>query len=196
MKMAIQAEDSAPKKLCYAKEATVFAIAPVTPMAPTNMYHAIPIMVSGSCKHESIKDFYDVVQTVKRAWNKHHDGGLKYGKIISLASNGDSISRGVRNMICSAANVKDIDAWLYLQLYNLPGFDLKISVDGKTHTCDPKHLWKRFCTQLWNEDGIVVFNVVVTPDDFQTALTELGLSDTEAAELFNYKDKQNVPKAA
>jgi hypothetical protein len=70
------AEDpEAELKLCYGKEATVIAIAPMVPLPPTNTYHAIPVLVSPSCN--SPRRVQDSMELQLRAPSL---GGPRFGR--------------------------------------------------------------------------------------------------------------------
>jgi hypothetical protein len=45
-----------------------------------------------------------------------------------------------------------------------------------------------------SNDGIVVFSILLMPQDWKDALLELGHTEDQAKEFFDWKDKQNVPK--
>jgi hypothetical protein len=214
LKAMKDAADSTEKQqlLYYAKDATVVAIAPVAPLPPTNLYHAIPVVVSPMCKEDTTEDLVDLIETVAEAWKAHPEGEKKCGPIVTFASDGNATSRAARHHICTAACLKDVDWELYNMLSRLPGLNLQVSEDGATHTCDFKHIWKResfalylclflkyleagFCMLMRGKEGIFVFGVLLVPEDFKEVLMELGYTQAQADKLFDWKDKQNVPKA-
>jgi hypothetical protein len=194
MKNAVENPD-APLKLRYGKDATVAAIAPVTPLPPTNVYHPVPLMVSANCKETTVSELVEILQTMTQAWKEHPDGQAKHGPIVTYASDGDGVSRAARHQMCTEASLDEVDPELNAVLSRLIGLNTMVSKDGATHSCDFKHLWKRWCTGLRSPDGIIVFGTLIRARDFEEALTELGFSEDEAKQLFDWKDKQNVPKA-
>jgi hypothetical protein len=132
MKVAIDQGLKADRQLCYGKEATVVAIAPIAPTEPTNSYHAVPVLVSPQCKHETIPELRKVLDLTSEAWRKHPEGERKHGPILNWASDGDGISRNVRHSICTEHSLRDVDPDLYNKLYPLHGLNLQVSATGAT----------------------------------------------------------------
>jgi hypothetical protein len=63
-------------------------------------------------------------------------------------------------------------------------------------TCDPKHIIKQFATMIRPSLGILLGDMALHYDDFLFALKIMDkLSESQARELLNPADKQNVPKA-
>ncbi|KAI1781848.1 hypothetical protein LXA43DRAFT_958147 [Ganoderma leucocontextum] len=180
-------------KCHYGKDGTVVAIAPY---ARSDHYSAIPIVVSASCKSEKGDDLARWLGMVVGVWEKHESGGKAHGDVWALASDGDSAFRVAKHKLCTT-EVVNPDLPLGVLMHRLPGLNCTTGKNMVIATCDPKHIIKRFATLLRNPSGISLpDHTMIYSSDILAALKVLPrMSDSEARELLNPADKQNVPKA-
>ncbi|KAI1781589.1 hypothetical protein LXA43DRAFT_1070016 [Ganoderma leucocontextum] len=180
-------------KCHYGKDGTVVAIAPY---ARADHYSAIPIVVSPSCKSEKGAQLARWLDMVVNVWEKHESGGKTHGNVWALATDGDSTYRAAKHKLCTT-EVINPDSALGVLMHRLPGLNCEAGANMLIATCDPKHVIKCFATLLRNPSGISLPDrTVVYSSDVLDALKVLPhMSDSQARELLNPADKQNVPKA-
>ncbi|KAJ8092967.1 hypothetical protein PM082_011287 [Marasmius tenuissimus] len=178
--------------VCIGSDATVVAVAPY---ARSDHYTPVPIIISPSDKTETAEDLVEWVQTVLDTWEKTEYGGKRHGKIWAIATDGDSVYRLAKHILCMTTQVEK-DSPLGQKVHALPGLNCFTSKYGVISTCDPKHIFKRFATLLRNAQGVIVIDHIFYPHDILNNLERLpGMSKDRAKELLDPVDKQNVPKA-
>ncbi|KAH6916539.1 hypothetical protein BKA70DRAFT_1502864, partial [Coprinopsis sp. MPI-PUGE-AT-0042] len=183
-----------PKKVCFACEATIVAIAPY---ADSNYYTPIPIVSSPSDKTEKGEELVEWIKMVIKAWKEHPQGEKLHGPLWTIGSDGDSSYRLAKHIytILEGESVQGKElAGNVLAL--LEGLNLLMSKDGVVGTCDPKHIFKRFATLLRSAFGFLVDDTNIKPEDVCASLSRLpGVTEETAQSLLDPVDKQNVPKA-
>lgn len=121
----------------YASEATVAAIAPFRNLS----YSAIPVALSGSCKADTGEGMALWLRELFRVWKESEDGEKRHGPIWSIATDGESIMRSSRFLVCMSQELAPSSP-LYPLLHYLPGLNLFTGPNDVTMTCDPKHIFK------------------------------------------------------
>ncbi|KAL1726283.1 hypothetical protein EV714DRAFT_276749 [Schizophyllum commune] len=180
------------RKVCYGKDGTVIAIAPLT---DDEHYSPVPILLSPSCKKESGLQLADWLSRVIEVWRTHEYGERLHGPIHTLASDGESSFRVARFQLCMTEEVDKATPVGEL-LSPLTGLNLRTGPHGLLGTCDPKHVIKRFATMLRSPSGLFVQDFLLLPSDFLTELALLpDMTVEKARQLMDPADKQNVPKA-
>ncbi|KAH6906289.1 hypothetical protein BKA70DRAFT_1497863 [Coprinopsis sp. MPI-PUGE-AT-0042] len=179
-----------PKKVCFACEATIVAIAPY---ADSNYYTPIPIVSSPSDKTEKGEELVEWIKMVIKAWKEHPQGEKLHGPLWTIGSDGDSSYRLAKHIytILEGESVQGKElAGNVLAL--LEGLNLLMSKDGVVGTCDPKHIFKRFATLLRSAFGFLVDDTNIKPEDVCASLSRLpGVTEETAQSLLDPVDKQN-----
>ncbi|KAJ7023838.1 hypothetical protein C8F04DRAFT_969797 [Mycena alexandri] len=192
VRLALQKDKKESGKVCFGSDATVVAIAPY---AREDHYTPIPLVLSPSDKTEKGAQLAKWMQVVLDTWDTHPQGRALHGRIDALASDGDSSYRLVKHLICMVQEV-DPDSPLGKIVRPLLGLNCFTSKDGQLSTCDPKHILKRDATLMRNSNGIMVGKTNIQPQDIVEHLAALpDVTLTQAKELLDPSDKQNVPKA-
>ena len=174
----------------YGKDVTILAIAPVT---DKENYHAVPIIVSPSCKSEKGEDIETWVKIFLQNWRTNPAGAALHGDVVTLATDGESSFRKLHFLLCLSKDL-DHNSNVGKILYQLPGLNCRTGENMLIGTCDPKHVIKCFATMIRSPLGIQVGDGHFTSIDALQKL-ELKMTSSEAALLLNPADKQNVPKA-
>ncbi|KAJ7609681.1 hypothetical protein FB45DRAFT_696231, partial [Roridomyces roridus] len=89
-------------RVCFGTDATVVAVAP---FCNEEHYTAIPIVVSPTDKTESAEDFVKWLRVVLEAWKEHPEGEALHGPIWRIASDGDSIFRLAKFILCMTQEI-------------------------------------------------------------------------------------------
>jgi hypothetical protein len=138
-------DDDAPPgtRLCIGKEATVFVIAPVAPAKATDPYNAVPFLISSTCKEEKAPELLKILEMIDAGWSKHPFGEKKRGRIWTWADDGDGVYCAAKHALCTAEDLVNIDPIFEAMLKpHCPGLNLRVSKNGATDACNPKHMWK------------------------------------------------------
>ncbi|THH18190.1 hypothetical protein EUX98_g8999 [Antrodiella citrinella] len=159
--------------VCFGKEATVFAMA----------------------SQEDGESLYHLVMRILDVYYSHPNGAALHGDIWSWGTDGDSAYRRARYMLCLSVLLDDTTA-LGRKVRSLVGFNCYVGPRGIVSTSDPKHIIKRFATLARNPRGIQVHTAGIQCHEVLEHLQELpNMSLSNARQLLDPADKQNVPKA-
>jgi len=153
------------------------------------LYSTRPILISGSCKHETAKDHTPLIQAVIDATNNNQS--LTGLQVISLASDGKSrCGRALANLMYVAplAPLSPI----YDQLAHLALMDCFVGPDDVTADKDYKHIFKWCCNALLRENGCVVLNIHLTRALIGKHLKDSRQTDTHINHVLDPTDKQDV----
>ncbi|KAJ7661525.1 hypothetical protein DFH06DRAFT_1089043 [Mycena polygramma] len=192
VRIALQKDIKDPGRVCFGSDATVVAIAPY---ARDDHYTPVPLVVSPSDKTEKGLELAEWLQVLLDTWDSHPQGKALHGRIDALASDGDSACRLAKHKICMVKET-DRNSPLGKIVHACVGLNCYTSKDGQCTTCDPKHIFKRDATLLRNESGIMVGSTNILPRDIVDNLSALpDVTTTQAEQLLDPSDKQNVPKA-
>lgn len=120
----------------FGSEATVFAIAAFC----KERYHALPILVSASCKRETANEFAELLELSLLSWKLYCKDS--HGEIWVVGCDGASVFRGACfiSLMCHTFSGE-----LYRKLSPLRGLNLKCGLDNVVHCPDPKHVFKHTC---------------------------------------------------
>ncbi|EIW60546.1 uncharacterized protein TRAVEDRAFT_45796 [Trametes versicolor FP-101664 SS1] len=173
------------------KECTVAALAPYR----AKNYHAVPILVSPSCKAEKAEEMAEWIRRFLKWWKESPDGEARHGPIWCVATDGDGTFRRAKFALLMLATLSP-ESPLYLDLVRLEGLNLWTGEDEVTASADFKHVFKRFATLLRSSEGILVQDTIINQDSLARHLVKLpGLNAYKVANLIDPSDHQNVPKA-
>jgi hypothetical protein len=175
----------------HGKDGIVAAIAPI---AESEYYAPAPLLISASCKRETGQQLTEWLKMFIQVYKDHPDGEKTHGPIRTIASDGEASFRTARFLLCTTQDL-DPNSELGKILYKLPGLNCQIGADGLLGTCDPKHIFKRFATLIHSPSGTLVNDTNIYPGDVLENLVAMGKHVSDAKELLNPSDKQNVPKA-
>ncbi len=121
-------------KCHYSKDATVVA---VVPYAQVNHYSATPLVMSVSCKCETVEALAQWISVVLETWSAHPFGVLSHGPIWAFAMDRDSVSCVAKHQLCMVQQVST-GTELGQQMQSLHG----LSSETIFGTCDLKHVIK------------------------------------------------------
>ncbi|KAG8701433.1 hypothetical protein FRC09_005373 [Ceratobasidium sp. 395] len=178
-------------KLHRASEATVVAIAPFD----ASNYTPNIVLISGTCKTETVRDQLSLLLLAIRAWNESPHGRDVYGNIWSVSTDGDprrrrAIHHAFMKFVLAPTSP------IYKELSSLHMLNLMCGEDDITHDGDFKHEEKRLATALRAYSGIFINGTHITPVVLKGHIRRLpGLTDSHIDFLFNNSDRQNVPNA-
>ncbi len=109
------------------------------------LYSAHPILVSGSCKHETASDHALLIQAILDTANaKIATTGLR---VVSLASDGKARRGKALAKLTFIAPLAPISP-IYKHLVHLDMIDLFVGADNITADKDYKHIFKWLCNTL------------------------------------------------
>ncbi|KAJ7835785.1 hypothetical protein B0H13DRAFT_1652491 [Mycena leptocephala] len=131
-------------RVCYGCDATVVAVAPY---ANKKNYTAVPIVASPTDKTETGADFAEWLETVLEAWRLDPNGEKMHGAVWSIESDGDSVYRLAKFIICMAKRV-DSNSELEKILDKCLGINKYTSKHGAVAGSDLKHVGKRTYSSL------------------------------------------------
>ncbi|KAG8709531.1 hypothetical protein FRC09_000625, partial [Ceratobasidium sp. 395] len=117
-----------------AKEATLIALAP---FGRTN-YGPMVILVSGTCKTETVGVQQALIKLVSDAWAKSPHGESALGPVWSIATDGDARRRLAIHDLAMIRRLRPSSP-IYPQLCNLPLLNLMCGDGDITHDGDFKH---------------------------------------------------------
>jgi hypothetical protein len=181
------------KTVHFATNATVVALGS---FINYEHYEPVPLVLSGTDNSETAETLQAWIVMTLDVYDKHPSGATLHGPIWVLASDGASLYRKAKYLICSKADLINVGPQLFEILSELPGLNLSCSETGIVGGCDPKHVFKRFGTLLRNEKGFRCGRSTLMAASILKHLASLpGISLDEARMLFDPTDKQNVPKA-
>ncbi|KAG9076326.1 hypothetical protein FRC06_009566 [Ceratobasidium sp. 370] len=153
------------------------------------------VLISGTCKTESVEDQKALIMLVLEAWAKSSCGEQALGPVWSIATDGDSHRRQAIHAFCVTRTLPTISP-IYPQLCNLPLFNVVCGMGDITHDGDFKHEEKRFASALRSESGIFINGTHTSPLFIKHQLRiATSIADDQLDSLFNNSDRQNVPKA-
>jgi len=166
---------------------TVGAIGVLSPML--QLYSACPILISGSCKHETAKDHTALIQAVVNATSNKQN--LTRLRVVSLASDGESRhGKALANLMYIAPLAPSSP--IYHQLIHLDLMDCFVGLDDITVDKDYKHVFKQLCNTILHESGCVVCSMHLTHVLIGKHLKDSGFSDTHIKYVLDPSDKQDV----
>ncbi|PBK59574.1 hypothetical protein ARMSODRAFT_777510 [Armillaria solidipes] len=172
----------------YASEATVGALGVLD--ANTRLYHARPILISGTCKREKGPEQAQVIKTVLTALaNKKPAIRLR---IVSIASDGET-KRGSSLILLTLQRELAANSPIYPLLRPLSFMNLLVGDDDITCDKDYRHVFKRIRNLLLRPRGLTILNTHITPIMIQAHLRTAGHSEDHIRALFKPEDKQDVP---
>ncbi|KAG8697056.1 hypothetical protein FRC08_006762 [Ceratobasidium sp. 394] len=174
-----------------AKEATVVSVAPFS----KEDYSPKVILVSGTCKTESVQDQRSLIVLAIRAWNESPHGRSALGKLWSIATDGDPRRRQASHSICMVKPLPPTSP-ICNELCHLDLLNLMCGEDEITHDGDFKHEEKRLALALCSGDGVFVKRTHLSPMVIKQYLQHLpDMTPSRLDSLFNTSDRQDVPKA-
>jgi len=148
-----------------------------------------PILISGSCKHETAKAHTALIQAVVDAMNTNQS--LTGLQVVSLASDGEShCGRALANLMYVAPLVPSSP--IYDQLSHLALMDCFVGPDNITVDKDYKHIFKWLCNALLHENGCVILNIHLMHTLIGKHLKDSGLTDTHINYVLDPTDKQDI----
>lgn len=121
-----------------AKEATLVALAP---FGPTN-YGPMVVLISGTCKTESVDDQGALLSLVIDAWKQSPYGESALGSVWSIATDGDARRRQAIHRLCMSHMLSPASP-IHQELCNLALLNLYCGEGDITHDGDFKHEEKR-----------------------------------------------------
>ncbi|KAG8684104.1 hypothetical protein FRC08_013877 [Ceratobasidium sp. 394] len=125
-------------ELHRAKEVTVIAVAPFG----YSNYSPMVVLISGTCKTESVLNQRDLISLVVDGWKASPYGESALGPLYSIATDGDPRRRRVMHSFCMSEDLPK-DSALYQELCHLEMLNLRCGVNAVTHDGDFKHEEKR-----------------------------------------------------
>ncbi|CUA75805.1 hypothetical protein RSOLAG22IIIB_06086 [Rhizoctonia solani] len=174
-----------------AKEATVMAIAPFGP----DHYTPMVIVVSGTCKTESVDHQMRLLRLGYSAYKKSPHGAAALGPIWSFETDGDASRRLALFRLCTSRTLSS-PSELYLILSPLELVNLECGEDNVTHDGDFKHEEKRFASALRSNTGVTINGTHYSPAFTKQMLRfDVNIPSGRLDALFDNSDRQSVPKA-
>ncbi|KAG8695139.1 hypothetical protein FRC08_008010 [Ceratobasidium sp. 394] len=174
-----------------AKEATVVALAPFG----QENYTPMVVLISGTCKTETVDDQKMLIDLVVHAWKQSEHGESAHGPIWSVATDGDPRRRQVAHRSYMSTKLPMYSP-LYLKLCDLDLLNLYCGENTITHDGDYKHEEKRFASALRSGAGVFINGTHITPAIIKRHLRLVpDLAGDRLDALFDNLDRQNVPKA-
>ncbi|CUA70771.1 Ubiquitin carboxyl-terminal hydrolase 34 [Rhizoctonia solani] len=174
-----------------AKEATVMAIAPFS----ADHYTPMVIVVSGTCKTETVDRQLALLKLGYNAYKKSPHGALALGPIWSIETDGDAGQRLALFRLCTSYVVPPLSE-LYLELHPLELMNLECGEDQITHDGDFKHEEKRLASALRSKNGMVINGTHLSHAHVKQLLRlDSAISCDRLDALFDNSDRQSVPKA-
>ncbi|KAF9007809.1 hypothetical protein BDZ89DRAFT_1231061 [Hymenopellis radicata] len=172
----------------YASEATIGAMGFLT--NDTRLYGARPVLVSGTCKHETSSEHAKVLEAVLDAVdNNLNDFDIR---VTSLASDGEKKRGGALIEITCKRPLASISP-IYTHLSSLQWMNLLVGDDDITCDKDYKHIFKRIRNLLLRKRGIEILDRHITPVIIKKHLRMAGGTPEHIRSLFKPDDKQDVP---
>ncbi|KAF8997654.1 hypothetical protein BDZ89DRAFT_1148439 [Hymenopellis radicata] len=156
----------------------------------TRLYGAQPVLVSGTCKHETSSEHAKVLEAVLDAVDNNLDDFDI--RVTSLASDGEKKRGGALIEItckCPLASTSPI----YTHLSSLQWMNLLVGDDDITCDKDYKHVFKRIRNLLLRKRGIEILGRHITPVIIKKHLRMAGGTPEHIRSLFKPDDKQDVP---
>ncbi|KAF8867766.1 hypothetical protein CPB84DRAFT_1698363, partial [Gymnopilus junonius] len=176
-------------------------------------YGAKPVLLIPTCKKGSYRDSALIIEMIRQAWKLSPYGEALYGRLWSIASDGDPKRRPALYQHCMQHELKEGDE-LFEYVGQLPGCNLWTGSGGETQDLDFKHDMKRICKCICTREGLLVDNVVVNKSLLAVwleRLTDVDWSENTIYSLLNPdpsasmiqrinallspKDMQDVPRA-
>ncbi|KAG9089573.1 hypothetical protein FRC06_001483, partial [Ceratobasidium sp. 370] len=178
--------------VCHrAKEATVVAVAPFSEQG----YSPKVILISGTCKTETVKDQRSLICLSIQAWNQSPYGQSALGNLWSIATDGDARRRQAIHSICMSQPLSPTSP-IYEELCHLDLLNLMCGEGEITHDGDFKHGEKRLASALRSGDGVFIKHTHLSPMVIKQYLRHLSnITPSHLDSLFDNSDRQDVPKA-
>lgn len=173
-----------------ASEATVVGLGALCRDGRT--YSCRPILVSGTCKHETAKQHTSLLRTVLAACREKAD--RFNGRIYCIATDGEQ-KRGKALAPLTMTRELDGDSQIFGILTGLRFFNYACGDDDITQDKDYKHNGKRFRSNLCRAAGICVGGVVITTNIVERHLLDEGWDARTVNAFLNSADKQDVVAA-
>ena len=153
-----------------------------------HLYYACPILISGSCKHETGAKHASLINTEYLASHK-----LKL-RTISIASDGESQCGEALVHLTFKCRI-DLDSPIYNMLHVLPLINLKVDNDNLTVDNDYKHIFKWLQNLLLWDKRHDVHGVYIKPSVICSHFASDDLTSTQIDYLLNPNDWQDVKLA-
>ncbi|RDB26720.1 hypothetical protein Hypma_005418 [Hypsizygus marmoreus] len=152
-----------------------------------------PILAAPTCKQENAADMEYIFDIISRNWKEH---GESVGKIWSFATDGDATRRAAGYTTFLNTPLSAMSA-LYGILSNMSGLNLFTGLNEVTLDFDYKHIFKRVCTLLRSDAGVVVNNGRQLNPMFLRRYLLLvdGQDEASVRKLLYPADPQDVPCA-
>ncbi|KAG8735376.1 hypothetical protein FRC10_010673 [Ceratobasidium sp. 414] len=174
-----------------AKEATTVAIAPFSEFNYTPMI----VLVSGTCKTETVEQQRSLISLVIHTWNESPHGRSALGSLWSIATDGDARRRQAIHRICMSQALSPTSP-LYAELQHLDLLNLMCGDGEVTHDGDFKHEEKRLAAALRSGNGVFVNGMHLSSAVIKQYLRYLpDMTTGRLDSLFYNTDRQNVPRA-
>ncbi|KAJ7619699.1 hypothetical protein FB45DRAFT_1063039 [Roridomyces roridus] len=156
--------------------------------------NALPICISGTCKHETSEQHADFLRTVYDAIESRKNHGSVIYRTISFASDGES-KRGKALSLAFMQSHLASSSPIYPLLNPLQLMNRRVGPDDITISKDPRHVIKNVRTLVMRRKGFTIKGFTITPSIIQHHLRSAGHSQTHINTLMNPNDKQHVPLA-
>ncbi|KAF7792170.1 hypothetical protein EIP86_003200 [Pleurotus ostreatoroseus] len=175
-------------RMHLATEATVVACSILT-SDPAD-YTARPFMISGTCKHETVKQHTDLLDTCVETLRASPDIPDRL-RLYVVTSDGDSRRRRALIAITMKAPLSAASP-IYSLLTPLKLFNTMCGKDDLTNDCDYLHGGKRCRNTVIRPKGMRIDGILVTASMIKSHLVEHGMSTLTADTLLSPNDKQDV----
>lgn len=153
------------------------------------LYSARPILLSGSSKNETAKEYAKVLQTT--ATGVANKGELTHARAVSWASDGEGHRAKALRQLTAKRKLSPTSN-IYLFLFGLVLMCFLVGDDDITADKDYKHVFKWLRNAVLQVKGIFVRGLHLTPSIIQAHLHDAGHSADYIRTLFKPDDKQDV----